>query len=240
MQLDLKQHYVAFLDLLGFSHMVQADLRDQRQQFLGKLFQCHQAAAPIFSANAECSITQFSDSVVIAMPYNKTQFEWFATSVAAYQRLLLDEGLLCRGGIAINKHFSNGSFTFSAGLIEAYHVESTAARYPRVVVSPDALGLIYPDRSSIPAFLVEEDDGLLFIDYLRLTARRRPKHLGKKLAEITGQLAKGSDPSIREKGVWLAAYSDSVLGTSLSRPRFQHRGSTKTKQSTVHTKSRSA
>src|SRR5262245_15988104 len=122
MPLELKQHFVAFLDVLGFSQMVEADINGNDHRFLSKLIKCHQSAGKIFSDDPNCTVTQFSDSIVISKPYDSGSFKWFVTRVAQFQRLLLDEELLCRGGVAVNKHFSNGSFTFSAGLIDAYRV----------------------------------------------------------------------------------------------------------------------
>jgi hypothetical protein len=140
--------------------------------------------------------------------------------VAEYQRLLLDEELLCRGGIAVNKHFSNGSFTFSAGLVEAYKIESKAARYPRVVISPEVIDLVLPGKKPAPSFLIQEDDGLLFIDYIGLTQRKRPKKLNTSVNNLVKNLLGSPNPSIREKGLWLSAYSDAILGTSLKAPKF--------------------
>lgn len=220
LQHELKPHFVAFLDVLGFTEMVEEELPEVHQENLSKLFRCHQSAAVIFRDNPNCSIVQFSDSIVVAMPYIESQFEWFASRIADYQRLLLDEQLLCRGGIAVNKHFSNGSFTFSAGLIQAYKVESKAARYPRVVISSEVLDLIFPDRTRIPNFLIKEDDELLFVDYIGLTKNRKPKFLMKAISEKVEVLSKSSNPSVREKGLWLASYSDAVLKTKLGRPRF--------------------
>lgn len=218
--LVVRQHFVAFLDVLGFSEMVEADLVAPSQGNLSKLFRCHQSAAVIFRDDVNCQVIQFSDSIVVAMPYDALKFEWFASRVADYQRLLLDERLLCRGGIAVDEHFSNGSFTFSAGLIRAYRVESTAARYPRVVVSPEVLALVYPNGQAIPPFLVKEDDGLLFVDYLGLTRKRKPKLLNAVVSELVSNLSANLSPSVREKGHWLAAYADAVLQTSLRVPRF--------------------
>lgn len=223
MAVELKQHYVAFLDVLGFKEMVQSDILGDKHLFLSKLFKCHQSAAQIFSDDPNCSITQFSDSIVVSKPYDVDSFKWFATRVAEYQRLLLDEELICRGGIAVNKHFSNGSFTFSAGLIAAYNVESKTARYPRVVISPEVMDLVFPERKPLPSFLVEEDDGLLFIDYIGLTSRTRPKKLTVAINNIVSKLLNSTIPSVREKGLWLAAYSDATLGTSLSLPKFSRR-----------------
>jgi hypothetical protein len=221
MTVELKQHYVAFLDVLGFKEMVQADMIGDNHQYLSKLFRCHQSAATIFQDDPNCLITQFSDSIVVSKPYDAASFMWFATRVADYQRLLLDEELLCRGGIAVDKHFSNGSFTFSAGLIEAYSVESKTARYPRVVISPEVMDLVYPEKNPLPSFLVEEDDGLLFIDYIGLTLRKRPKKLAASVTNVVTKLLGSDEPSVREKGLWLASYSDATMGTSLKLPRFR-------------------
>lgn len=221
MAVDLKQHYVAFLDVLGFKEMVKSDIVGDNHQYLSKLFRCHQSAAKIFKDDPNCSITQFSDSIVVSKPYDAASFKWFATRVAFYQRLLLDEELLCRGGIAVDKHFSNGSFTFSAGLIEAYRVESKTARYPRVVISNEVMELVFPEKNNPPSFLIEEDDGLLFIDYIGLTLRTRPKKLADSVQNVVTELLRSKESSVREKGLWLASYSDATLGTSLRLPKFR-------------------
>lgn len=220
MSTELKQHYVAFLDILGFSEMVEADIKDVNQPFLRKLFRCHQAAAGIFTDHPSCTITQFSDSVVVSMPYDASLFEWFVGKIAEYQRLLLDEQLLCRGGLSLNKHFSNGSFTFSAGLIAAYHVESTLAKTPRVVISPDVIDLLFTEKDKAPKILIKEDDGLAFIDYIGHQKKKAPKTLEKSLNIVTNNLLSHKSPSVREKGIWLAAYSDHILGTSFSPKKF--------------------
>lgn len=218
---ELKPYFVVFLDILGFTEMVRSDVGNQSNIYLKKLFKCHQGASHIFGDDPSCSITQFSDSIVVAKPYDPENFESFIQMVANFQRLLLDESLLCRGGIAVNKHFSNGSFTFSAGLIDAYHVESKTARFPRVVVSPEVMDLVYPNRQSIPQFLIEEDDGLFFVDYVGLTARIRPQTLKKAITSVVTELLANSNPSVREKGMWIASYSDAILGTTNKLPRFR-------------------
>jgi hypothetical protein len=220
MAVEFKQHFVAFLDVLGFKEMVRHDVLNDSNDYLLKLYKCHQGAANIFHDDPTCTITQFSDSIVISKPYDADAFLGFATHVAEYQRLLLDEELLCRGGIAVNKHFSNNSFTFSAGLIDAYGVESIAARYPRVVISPDLLALVYPDGIGKPTFLIEEDDGLWFIDYIGLTSKTRSRTLSRSIESIVKNLAESDSSSVREKGLWLASYGDAILRTTLKKPKF--------------------
>lgn len=221
MPLELNQHYVAFLDVLGFSEMVQSDIGQETDKFLEKLFRCHQSAAQIFSDDPNCRITQFSDSIVIAKPYDAGGFDWFTKKLAIYQRLLLDEELLCRGGIAVNKHFSNGTFTFSAALIDAYRVESKSARYPRVVISPEVMELIYPEPKPVSANLIQEDDGLFFVDYIGLTSKTKPKKLRKAVEAVVMNLLSAQQSSVREKAIWLASYADAVLGTNLKPVKFR-------------------
>lgn len=220
MAIDFKQHFVAFLDVLGFKEMVAHDLRNDSNDHLRKLYKCHQSASKIFHDDPTATITQFSDSIVISKPYDAAAFKDFAVHVAQYQRLLLDEQLLCRGGIAVNKHFSINSFTFSAGLIAAYEVESRSARYPRVVISPEVLDLVYPQGAKRQDFLIEEDDGLWFIDYIGISAKVRPKTLKLTIENIVAELSKSAIPSVREKAIWLAEYADATLKTNLKRPKF--------------------
>ncbi|MCF1487186.1 hypothetical protein N5E96_23935 [Pseudomonas mosselii] len=216
----MKIHYVAFLDILGFKELVGREVRDGSGLYLDKLLRCHRKCTEIFNGDSGLSIVQFSDSVVITKPYDAADFRGFVSLIADYQRYLLDEELLCRGGVAVNQHFSNGSFTFSAGLIDAYTVESTAARYPRVVVSSDVIDLVCPE-GKVPIELVREDDGLYFVDYLGITKSKRPAHLTRSVKNVVSSLERSKVPSVREKGIWLAGYSDAVLGTDYAPSRFR-------------------
>lgn len=211
---------MAFLDILGFKALVDKEIHTGSGEYLKRLLRCHQKCAEIFKPDPTLSIIQFSDSVVISRPYDTSQFIPFVASIAEYQRYLLDEQLLCRGGVAVNQHFTNGNFTFSAGLIDAYEVESKSARYPRVVISPNVIDLIFPNKSP-PVEILKEDDGLHFIDYIGLTKERRPRLLKKSIRDIVASLKISDVPSVREKGIWLANYSDAILGTKLAPPKFE-------------------
>lgn len=220
MNATMKIHFVAFLDILGFKALVDQEVRLGSGEYLEKLLRCHQKCAEIFKSDPTLSIIQFSDSIVISRPYDASQFVPFVSSIAEYQRYLLDEQLLCRGGVAVNQHFTNGTFTFSAGLIDAYEVESKSARYPRVVIAPDVIDLIYPNGNP-SVEIVKEDDGLYFIDYIGVTKNKRTRLLKGAIRNIVNSLKSSGTPSIREKGIWLANYSDAILGTNHTPPKFE-------------------
>lgn len=220
MNTTMKIHFVAFLDILGFKALVDKEVRSGSGEYLEKLLRCHQKCTEIFKSDPSLSIIQFSDSIVISRPYDASQFIPFVTSIAEYQRYLLDEQLLCRGGVAVNQHFTNGTFTFSAGLIDAYDVESRSARYPRVVIAPDVIDLVYPDGTTAIE-IVKEDDGLYFIDYIGITKNRQPRLLKNSVRDVVNSLKNSDTSSVREKGIWLANYSDAILRTNHTPPKFE-------------------
>ena len=94
------------------------------------------------------------------------------------------------------------------------------ARFPRVVVSQDLIELIFPDLNECPDYLVREDDGLIFVDYVGLFRDRDSGALKDSIAGIVETLTASKIPSLREKGLWLSSYSDVILGTQLTPARF--------------------
>ena len=166
----LSHHFVAFLDLLGFATMVEdaAERHGQGRSSLLRLREVHEQTRARFERMQGYTLFQFSDSIVVARRFERHLLQEFLSVVADYQRSLLERRLLCRGGIAYGKHFVDGTFLFSAGLIAAYRLEQAVARYPRVVVSSDLLSLVAASPADLAGLpLLKEDDGVAFVDFLR-------------------------------------------------------------------------
>ncbi|MDR0181536.1 hypothetical protein [Lysobacter arvi] len=214
-----EQSYVAFLDVLGFSEMVDRAVSQPEADELNRLYRCHIAARNLAAADRELSIIQFSDSVVISRPYDPSQFSSFIKMVADYQRLLLSERILCRGGVSRGPHYAKEAFVMSAGLIDAYLLESRRARYPRVIVSEDLLKLV-GSKFIRKSPLLQEDDGVVFVDFLRGGRSREKQRLADAARQCITTCREHASSSVLEKGVWLAAYTDAALGTTLSLERF--------------------
>ncbi|HMK49111.1 MAG TPA: hypothetical protein VK435_03585, partial [Thermodesulfovibrionales bacterium] len=116
---------------------------------------------------------------------------------------LLQEGILCRGGLAYGKHFSKEGFLFSNALIDAYNLERQVAKYPRIVVSRDLMDDIYPEKVLPPDLaLIKEYDGEYFIDYLSAT----DSVTAFSLVNETSKIYSISPVSLREKQIWLIEY----------------------------------
>jgi hypothetical protein len=218
-------YFIAFLDILGFSNMVKYDFESsfENKIYLKKLFNIYNYTSKIQEPSLGLNIVQFSDSVVLSVPYSEGLFSQFISIIAKYQHDLFCEGILCRGGIAYGKHFIQESFVFSNGLIDAYRIESEIAKYPRIVVSNDLIELIYKNGKldkSVP--LIKENDGLFFVDFLE----------GRDLITSSENLKSilntniSSSASIKEKHRWLTEYFDfkalqhSVIIDILGQPRF--------------------
>lgn len=208
MSLDLKTHIVAFIDLLGFSSMVSYDCEkpEGEQKYISKLYDIHKKTKEMSARLQGMTLTQFSDSVVLSVPYSTDNFISICQIISSYQYDLLCSGILCRGGISYGKHFSTEDFLFSHGLIDAYNIESKLALNPRVVISKALIELVYGSTSKVSdKFILEECDGLFFLSYLNgETVAENQRVLEEILPEKLSD-----NPSIRAKQIWIIDYFNS-------------------------------
>jgi hypothetical protein len=219
MALELKTHFVAFVDLLGFSEMVRSDCEStEPPKYLELLHQAHLRAIALLANDVEAGLIQFSDSVVLSRPFDLAALSGFLKALAHWQKSLLGDGLRCRGAVTFGKHFVNDRFLFSTGLIDAYGIEVSQARYPRIVVSENLLDLATPDVDWAQVAVLREDDGIAFVDYLTFEDNAEKARLANAVAGVLARAP--ATASVQEKARWLAHYADHKLGTQFVGPRF--------------------
>jgi hypothetical protein len=207
--MKMEYHYIAFIDVLGFKEMVTEDTNSssERSEYLTTLLTIHESLSDILSKEIQkIEIIQFSDSIILSMPFDPISstedFLFFVKNSINVQRAYLEEGILCRGGIVIGKHFFKRDFIFSDGLIQAYYLECKTARNPRIVLSMDALNIIFKDSSPPSNFpFLRENDGNYFLDYLSELKKNDAVSIFKKIYK-----EKTQDASVREKMNWLIEY----------------------------------
>jgi len=220
MTIQLGNHFVAFIDILGFSEMVRSDCESSEPpRFLQLLYNSHLQAIGLFGKDLQADLIQFSDSIVFSKPFDLSKIEGFVDAIATWQKSLLLNGLLCRGGISFGKHFMKDKFLFSKAMIDAYFIENSLARFPRVVVSNDLLQLTNTTIKINPNKLLKEDDGATFVNYLQWTDETEKNQLKEAVARLTNEVDKLSS-SVQEKLRWLTRYADHILGTTLSPSQF--------------------
>lgn len=197
--------YVAFIDILGFTEMV---IRDCESANPGSIYlprlksAIHRALADADTVNAK--IVQFSDSIIVSSDFKPDveTFADFVSLVASLQRILFENGILCRGGVSHGRHFSDETLVFSQALIDAYRLETATAKSPRIVVSKDTVALLYRERVTCDLLLLDED-GEFFIDFMTpIGFDCAQLVLSGLLAELSKQSA-----SVRSKVSWLCKYA---------------------------------
>ncbi len=212
----LTNYFVAFIDLLGFSSMVNHDCEspETAQKYIDKLKATHKKTKELRDGIAGLQLTQFSDSIVLALPYKKESFQDFSILVSNYQYELLQNGILCRGGISYGMHYYEDDFLFSNGLIHAYTIEKDISINPRIVVSKDLVDLLFPDLKMIPKhILTNESDGAYFINYLYNRDAQDSWNYINNL--VPPNLAES--PSIRGKQIWLINYYNHTFPNNITR-----------------------
>jgi hypothetical protein len=218
--LELVSHFVAFIDILGFSEMVRADCESSdAPKHLERLYDSHVAASASLGGDLQSGLIQFSDSIVFSRPFDLAALPDFLRSVGDWQKSLLLEGFLCRGGVTFGKHFVKDRFMFSKGLIDAYQLESSQAKHPRIVVSDNLIQLAMPATDASALNIIVEDDGVAFVDYIRAKDDAEKAKLILAAKNVIAS-AQGGPASVQEKMRWLASYVDHNLGAGISGPRF--------------------
>ena len=181
----------------------------------------------------------FSDLCLIATPLRRSSrlppsgklYSQLLHLVHAQSSLIADEGIIIRGGITVGKVVKSYRQLFGPAVVRAYELESKIAKNPRIIVDKEVLnelavnpGLWVHDRrtdeQAVRNLLREDDDGELFVDYLRLAQNELddPAYYNVFLARhqlvITEGLKRYSqDRTIRAKYEWMDRYHKSTLIT---------------------------
>ena len=196
---DLNYAIVAFVDILGFSEMVKSDCENKNGNL--KFFEILRDLNIKTKSIMGCSIKQFSDSIIFTLPLSKTNYEKMIKILSDYQYELICQSIICRGAISYGKHYEENEFMFSQALIEAYQLEITDAKYPRIVVSNNLMDYYSENLHSIEG-IIRERDTLSFIDYFRGRDKEKLRIILKKFNDEM----KNYSMSIKEKYYWLNDY----------------------------------
>ncbi len=184
---DRYEHRVVlFLDILDFQGIINrtVDGENDNPQKIQKLYdtlelmrQVLHIDIPNFDQTSK-RITQFSDSIIISFKAEqKGEILAMLADIHFLTKVLVKNDVLCRGGIAFGKLVHDDKFVFGPALIAAYHSESKAALYPRIILDKTILQLAAkfhdnefnsPERElgSIFTMINKDTDEMLYIDYI--------------------------------------------------------------------------
>jgi hypothetical protein len=172
----------AFVDILGFADLVKESENDttkilriyqllDRTKLMAQLPVDHKLKTLKVDLAKFRSHT-FSDTVTMSCPYES--FDYFNAIVAwviAYQYFMaVEEGAFVRGAIVYGSVYDESkSIVFGPAMINAHHLESTRAKWPRVLIDSSIFDELPDDkkRRALKEYLQKGYAGTYYLDYLR-------------------------------------------------------------------------
>ena len=122
-------------------------------------------------------VTHFSDSLVISFAIQEESCVFFTLLDLLHLQIdLAVGGMLCRGGVTVGLVHHTSTHLFGPALVSAYHLESKAAVYPRILVDDSVIqygvhararhNKARDEAQHIKDLLRRDDDNRWHIDYL--------------------------------------------------------------------------
>ncbi len=186
---DTEPRFVCFLDILGFSAMVEEYENDLSSSVLQDIQGALEDSLTILNLNKDEKTNEvlkhlkyqlFSDCISISLPYFDNQedfinnFNLISTFTNGFQYNLMSKGFFVRGGISIGSFYANDHIIFSKGLVEAYQLESKKAIYPRVLIDEKIINKLKKYDISrihyygINTYVVKDDENLVFLNPFKI------------------------------------------------------------------------
>ncbi len=152
---DTEPRIVAFMDILGFSAIIEEYDSDESSNILNELHDTLEIAIKLSIENMIDPKSQtdvkdyleyrmFSDCICISLPFIEfgndfhIQFHSLSSIVKAYQLTMMQKGFFVRGGISIGSFYADRNMIFSGGLVKAYRLEQ-AAVYPIIAIDNNVI-----------------------------------------------------------------------------------------------------
>ena len=104
-------------------------------------------------------------------------------------------------------------------MIDAYHLESAKARYPRIIISEDLLQLAKTSVSLDELPLIHQDDGASFVDFLTIDEVASADAVVAAVSVIK-EKTKYEPSAVQEKINWLLRYTDYKFKSSNAPAQF--------------------
>ncbi|MBF0561492.1 MAG: hypothetical protein HQL37_05605 [Alphaproteobacteria bacterium] len=134
-----QEQVVAFIDVLGFSELVNAsDTNQAAQAKIRKLIGTDEFYVSFMKYLYLTTLTFFSDSFVISMMPPDRIF-YMVREVGHLCRHLLMLGLPCRGAITVGSLYHHKQIVVGPAFVNAHRLEQTVAIYPRVILDDAAM-----------------------------------------------------------------------------------------------------
>jgi hypothetical protein len=219
--------YCAFLDILGFADLIGNIGKDGLgfEVVRDLLRKIHEPSKFDTAGTADFRATTVSDAIALSSSYSANGLAVLVDAIVRLVLGALEEGYFMRGGLCRGLLYHDDEMVFGDAFIKAYRLESSVARYPRVMVTKQ----VYEEAitSNVGGYfrthLIQAEDGPYFVDVLehirtelkiidsgsapQVIVEQRLPTFAKMRDQIARRLGEAADnPNHFEKAQWFAAY----------------------------------
>ncbi len=209
-----QEKIVAFIDILGFEHLIGDESKCKEIGAILHLPSLLQKNGMVkVLKTKDVAMSSISDSLVFSIDVDKpSAMNKLVKLLSAFmQVLLLEFSLLVRGGLAVGKLYHDQTVVYGPALLKARHLENTVANYPRIVMqAPDFESSILSCADTAQVSLKNQfqpgEEELLTLDWLYYF--RKPT---LELCRVKLEKLQSSDPLLQERVDWMAAMVEQKL-----------------------------
>jgi hypothetical protein len=175
---------IAYVDVLGWTELIRSprDSEDVMRKIFAGTSNLEAAIWSEGQRRAEfveteipfgksIAVSYFSDTVVYSCLPDRDEASWVAVQVQRLCSNLLTRGHYTRGAITVGEllHDQGNGTIVGQALIDAYEIDQSVAKYPRVIVADGAKDLLVGPRTNLdvdhgPSQCETDNDGLTFLD----------------------------------------------------------------------------
>ena len=222
-----EMRYCAFLDILGFTELIasigKAEIGFEVVRNLLK--KIHEPSKFDSAGTADFRATTVSDAIALSSSFSATGLAILVETIRRLMLGALEEGYFMRGGLCRGMLYHDNDTVFGDAFIKAYRLESSVARYPRVMVTKQVYdeAIISNVAGYLKTNISQAEDGPYFVDVLEHIrtelmlidagaatpeiAAGRLTSFARMRGQIERRLVEAADnPSHFEKAQWFAAY----------------------------------
>lgn len=176
-QINYEERYCAFIDILGFSALISSIGKDRTsyetiRDLLQQVYRPLKKDSNLFRGS-DFRAQSISDALAMSAARNEQGLLNLFLILEQLARDLLAEGYFLRGGIVRGLLYHDNRMVFGKALIDAYHLESKVARFPRIMITRDVVrdtnNFFLPQ--TFGSLICRADDGPYFLHVLRRLGR---------------------------------------------------------------------
>lgn len=148
---NLKEQFVAFIDVMGFSNLVKSGKINTLESYFDTVTK---VLDNISQSSDIIKSFLISDSIILISPKGKNGLVKLLHAIKKIQSELLSKKILLRGAVAFGEVYynKNKNIIVGKGFIRAYLLEKEAI-YPRVIIDPQIIKIYNSESPDKATFL---------------------------------------------------------------------------------------